>query len=72
MPIRRMCCWQGCEAIREFLLRANEGGNNLPRKKKPTDFGCDPDGSLIGNFVPSIQYTAPKEVFFAESRQHQC
>ena len=41
------------------------------RAKKPTDFGCDPDGSLIGNFVPSIQYTAPKEVFFAKSRQHQ-
>jgi hypothetical protein len=36
--------------------------------KKPTDFGSDPDGSLISNLVPSIQYTAPKEVFFAESR----
>jgi hypothetical protein len=49
------------------LLRANEGGNNC-RAKKPTDFGSDPDGSLISNLVPSIQYTAPKEVFFAESR----
>ena len=41
------------------------------RAKKPIDFGCDPDGNLISNFVPSIQYTAPKEVFFADFRQHQ-
>ena len=44
----------------QSLHRSHRACNTRP------DFGCDPDGSLIGNFVPSIQYTAPKEVFFAE------